>query len=341
MTGNALMYTLRQRQRVSISPLRLLLAAVLLPSLTHGFNFTTPLAQCANVTVTWGAGGVAPFEVLLVPVGHVTPEIRTIINYQNITPGISADSSTFSFSFPLTFPEGSQFVAILSDSQYGPGSGGTSDILTVAPSPGKDTSCLGTKQVKPEFYFYLDPTTPSQCDPWEISWPLSVGALSPTGDNAISLWAVVPGETTFAVPLGSTDIPDPTDSSKECSNWVVDLKEGTEVMLVAGYQPGSKNGVRNGRGKGGSTNIVTVGKSLSGSSKCLINDPPHTTTFPTPTPQPARVPESTTSSSVSALGPTNRQGGAATAVMHRGTSSTIFALGFTLTAMIGLGVGFV
>jgi hypothetical protein len=281
--------------------------------------------------MTWGTGGVAPFEVLLVPVGHVTPEIRTIINYQNITSS-STSPSTFSFSFPLTFPAGSQFVAVLSDSAYGPGSGGTSDILTVSPSPTNDTSCLGMKQVKPGFYFYLDPATPSQCDPWEISWPQSVASLSPTGDKAISLWAVIPGETTFAVPLPSDDVPDPTDASKECSNWTVDLKVGTEVMLVAGYETGSKNGVRNGRGKGGSTDVLTVGKSLSGSNKCLIEDPPHTTTFsPAATPN-AGTPASTTTSLVPGLG---GQGGAAAVVRH-GVSST---LAITAAAMAIVGVG--
>jgi len=319
-------------------PLRLLLTIVTLvtmhPSFAHAFNFTTPIHQCANVTMTWGTGGIAPYEVLLVPVGHVTPEIRTIINYQNITP--SASSSTLSFSFPLTFPAGSQFIAILSDSAYGAGSGGTSDILTVTPSPTNDTSCLDTKQVKPEFYFYLHPPTPSQCDPWEISWPQSIGALSPTGDDAISLWAVVPGQITFAVPLASNNAPDPTNPSLECSDWTVDLKEGTEVILVAGYEPGSTNGVRNGRGRGGSTDILTVGKSNSNSSKCLVNDPPHTTTFPTPN----YVPPSATSSPASTPGGPNQAGGAAPAI-RRGTSSSIFALSFTVAALCvtGFGVG--
>ena len=287
--------------------------------------------------MTWGTGGVAPFEVLLVPVGHVTPEVRTIIDYQNITPSSDTDPSTFSFSFPLTFPAGSQFVAVLSDSAYGPGSGGTSDILTVASSPTNDASCLGTKQVKPEFYFYLDPAAPSQCDPWEISWPQSIASLSPTGDKAISMWAVIPGEATFAVPLPSSDVPDPTDASKECSNWIVDLKEGTEVMLVAGYETGSTNGVRNGRGKGGSTDILTVGKSLSGSNKCLIEDPPHTTTFAAaPTPNAGVPASSTTTSSVSPLGTAGRQGGAAASVPH-GVSSTL-AIAAAVMAVVGVGL---
>jgi len=282
----------------------------------------------------WGTGGVGPFEVLLVPVGHIKPEIRTIINYQNITPSTStSDPSSFSFSFPLTFPAGSQFVAVLSDNAYGPGSGGTSGILTVAQSPTDDKSCLATHQVKPEFYFYLDPTTPSQCDPWEISWPKSIAELSPTGDMAISLWAIVPNEVTFAVPLPSTDETDPTDSSRECSQWVVDLKTGTQLMLVAGYEPGSKNGVRNGRGKGGSTPILTVG-SGSGGSKCLAEDPPQTSLFPStaPTSLPYYLPATTTTSTTTLRG-ANRKGAAAAPVR---ASSRILALAIMAAISVAL-----
>lgn len=252
-----------------------LLALVALPAAAvHAFKFTTPLVQCSNITMTWGTGVVAPYEVLLIPVGSIEPETRTIINYQNIIP---SSSSPRSFSFPLTLPAGSQFVAVLSDSKHGPGSGGTSSILTVLSSSKNNTSCLSTTPSQPDFYIYLDPPTPSQCKPWNISWPQSVAKLSPTKDNAISVWAVVPGKTTFAVPL-----PDPKPckggdnghKNLECEAWTVDLKQGTEVLLVAGYEPGTTRGagsnkkvILNGRGKGGSTDVSTVGKSHK--SACL------------------------------------------------------------------------
>lgn len=303
------------------------LLLLLLSSCAHAFNFSSPPAQCANVTLTWGAGGSAPYEILLVPVGHITPETRTIINYQNIT------TTSGSFSFPLTFPAGSQFVAVLSDSKYGPGSGGTSDILTVQPST--DDSCLGTKQVKPEFYFYLDPPTPSQCSPWEIGWPQAIGALSPTKDDAISLWAIVPGEATFAVPLPNNNHPNPTDASLECSEWTVDLKEGTQLMLVAGYEPGSKaptskRPIVNGRGKGGSTDVLTVGPAGSFSAGCLASDPPATSLFPSGTaslgPNGSSPTSSLPSGTSSPLGATNSQPGAAGRSAAVSASSVAFGL---------------
>lgn len=276
MTGFRTTYRTRSRDskslglihdQLSFTTTLLIMVAfsALLPT-AAAWNFTTAIDQCANVTMTW-AGGVAPYEILLVPVGHVVPEIRTIINYQNI------QSTTF--SFPLTFPNASQFVAVLSDSQSGPGSGGTSGVLTVGPSPTDDSSCLATQQVKPEFYFYLDPPAPSQCQDWQISWPLAALTPAAAPPQNISVWAVVPGGATFAVPLPITS--DPDDPTLDCSDWDVDLKEGTGVMLVAGYDYTAKGGIVNGRGKGGSTDILVVGPSKDNS--CLTHDVPITTTF--------------------------------------------------------------
>lgn len=225
------------------------LALALLAPFSSAFilNITSPF-QCGNITASW-SGGTPPYELLLVPVGHVEPEIRRIINYQNI--------STPSFSFPLTFPVDSQFVAVLSDAT-GVGSGGTTDILTVEPAT--DETCLGTDLVKPEFYFYLNPKTPTQCTPLEISWPEAV--------DAVSVWAIIPGGSTFAVPLPSID--DPKDDSLDCSDWTVDVEAGTKLLLVAG------NGKKNGRGKGGSTDLLTVGNGSD--SSCLQDEPSSSTT---------------------------------------------------------------
>lgn len=283
-----------------VSPSHSLLAtaALVLATSAHALNFTTPLTQCANITLSW-RGGQAPYEILLVPVGHLVPEVRTIINYQNIAGANGSEEGTLEFNFPLTFPAGSQFIAVLSDAQYGPGSGGTSDILTV--EHGDDASCLGTKQVKPEFYFYLDPPTPTQCNPWEISWPQSVVSSLSTNasaDDAISIWAITPGGPSFAVPLPA--IPDPAVASRECSAWTVDVKAGTQVMLVAGYE---SSALANGRGKGGSTDLFSV--AYSSEKSCLVDDPPATSAFPSTTPSTF----SSTSNTVVAPGPTSSVSG--------------------------------
>ncbi|KAF8309477.1 hypothetical protein DL93DRAFT_2085567 [Clavulina sp. PMI_390] len=314
-------------------------------------NFTTPWAQCANVTVAWTAGGVAPYELLLVPVGHLTPETRTIINYQNITPSTSSSPSgalnntnlVYEFSFPLTFPAGSEFVAVLSDSKYGPGSGGTSQILVVLDS--QDTSCLNTEQVKPAFYFYLDTPTPSQCTPWQISWPQTIDEVtsnntSPSsGSTALfdgmSLWAIVPGVTTFAVPLPSppTALSSSSDPVLDYTSWTVDLAHNTELMLVAGYTP--QKGIINARGKGGSTDVMIVGNGTDGSA-CLSTDPPKTTLFPTAAGTSTSTGAGASGTSSSGGGSPNGTNGSGAATRRRTLPFSSLSLSSSLSPIIGI-----
>ena len=72
------------------------------------------------MTVEW-TGGQAPFTLLLVPVGRLNPETRTIMQ-ENIPNGNSV-------SFLLDFPAQSQFVAVMNDgSGVGTGGGRTSYV---------------------------------------------------------------------------------------------------------------------------------------------------------------------------------------------------------------------
>lgn len=130
----------------------------------------------------------------------------------------------------------------------------------------------------------------------------------------------------------------------------MDLKQGTEFLLVAGYEPGTtpagsnKKPIRNGRGKGGSTDVLTVGS--SGKSACLTEDPPATTLFPIGTSSPSStnsVP-SGTSTSVSGthtpIGATTSQqdGGALPSLALSRTSLAMTSLAVVVVAFFG-GVG--
>ena len=95
-------------------PFLFALAAFSAPANTFSFWFTSPPAQCANVTVQW-TNGQPPYTLLLVPVGHLNPETRTIAQF-DIEQGNQV-------TFPLRFPAQSQFVAVLNDAT-GIGSGG-------------------------------------------------------------------------------------------------------------------------------------------------------------------------------------------------------------------------
>ena len=78
------------------------------------FWFRSLPTQCENLTIEW-IGGTAPFILLLVPTGHITPETRTIIE-RHISSGNS-------ISLTVNYPSQSQFVAVLSDAK-GIGTGG-------------------------------------------------------------------------------------------------------------------------------------------------------------------------------------------------------------------------
>lgn len=67
------------------------------------------------MTVEWD-GGKPPYELLLVPTGHLHPETRAII-YKTIESGHST-------TFTLNYPGHSRYVAMMSDAT-GVGTGGT------------------------------------------------------------------------------------------------------------------------------------------------------------------------------------------------------------------------
>ena len=95
-------------------PLLFALAALSAPASTFSFWFTSQPTQCANTTVQW-SGGQPPYTLLLVPVGHLNPETRTIAQF-DIEQGNEV-------TFQLLYPAQSQFVAVLNDAT-GIGSGG-------------------------------------------------------------------------------------------------------------------------------------------------------------------------------------------------------------------------
>ncbi|KAF8519491.1 hypothetical protein BU17DRAFT_89882 [Hysterangium stoloniferum] len=213
------------------------------------FNFTSPPAQCTNTIAQW-SGGQAPFRLLLIPTGRLNPEVRVIVDF--------AIANGTSFTFPLTYPENSTFVAVMSDAT-GFGAGGTTDIITVAAT--KDTSCLVKTQVAPAFYMFTSPSVPQECTPMNISY--SADAKPP-----VDIFAVVPSGASSRIEAGA-----PTNRSFV---WVPALPAGASVMLVAGDVTGT--------GKGGSTDVLTIAAAAN-STTC---SPPVTTSpAASPTTQPS------------------------------------------------------
>ncbi|EJD43848.1 hypothetical protein AURDEDRAFT_185413 [Auricularia subglabra TFB-10046 SS5] len=212
--------------------------SLLLPAIANGYKFSINAAptQCGNFTASWD-GGEPPYELLLVPVGHVTPEIRTIVDQK-----VASGSST---SLKLKFPTGSQFVASLSD-KSGVGAGGTSDVFTVGDGP----SGRLTGPTQAQWVLYMADNPPAQCSATRISWDASA-------NGPVSIWGAIPGGDTF-------DMGAP--SSGTGFDWTPDVRSGTQMLIVAGDSQG--------RGTGGSSDLFAIG---GGSGGCLRDNSPSTT----------------------------------------------------------------
>ncbi|KAL5527360.1 hypothetical protein ACEPAG_6151 [Sanghuangporus baumii] len=215
---------------------------LVLTSHAFTFYFTSTPTQCANLTVEW-TGGQAPFTLLLVPVGHLNPETRTIIQ-KDVPSGTS-------ISFVLDFPAQSQFVAVLNDAS-GIGAGGTSAITTVASS--SDSSCLSTTQSHPKFFLFL-PDDIGQCEPVEISW-------GSEAEKLVDILGLIPGGESF-------EIANVIDTSTSLQ-WTADLRSGTQIVFVAGD--------RGGLGTGGSSDVMNI--SEGNDDNCINDTSPSSTNGP-------------------------------------------------------------
>jgi hypothetical protein len=185
--------------------------------------------------------GVGPYRLFLIPVGHVTPEIRSIVN-------LEIPAGQLSTNLTIQLPEGSRFVAVMSDST-GFGTGGTSLIHTVGSGP---SNCLPTTPTQADFYMYTDGTALSQCGSYPISW--DAGVTSP-----VHIYGIIPGGQSFQLN---------TSSSGTNYGWTTNVRQGTQILFLA---------VGGNNENGGSTDIITV---TGGSSGCINSQSPSSTANP-------------------------------------------------------------
>ncbi|KDN48955.1 hypothetical protein RSAG8_02308, partial [Rhizoctonia solani AG-8 WAC10335] len=183
----------------------LLLAYLISTCSAFTFAFSSQPSQCQSLTIQW-TEGTGPYRLFLVPVGHVTPEIRSIVS-------IGIPAGQLSTNLTLRFPENSRFVAVMSDST-GFGTGGTSLIHTVGSGP---SDCLSTTTSQADFYMYTDSDTPSQCGSYPISW--DAGVTSP-----VHIYGIIPGGQSFQVN---------TPSSGTSYDWTANVRAGTQMLFLA------------------------------------------------------------------------------------------------------------
>ncbi|THG96633.1 hypothetical protein EW026_g5230 [Hermanssonia centrifuga] len=227
---------------------------ILLPTLSSAFsfNFESTPRQCQTLSISITGSGQPPYSVLILPFGPSplanNTEVRKIFQ-SNFT----GDST--SHSFLLSYPESSQFVAVVSDST-GFGSGGTSGAVAVLSS--NDSSCYNVNQgVQPDFFYSLVPNSLTQCAATRIWWDPTAGV-----QGTPSFQGVIPGGQSFIVPQGSLT----TVAEQGLGfNWSPSVRAGTTMVFVASDDRGPGTG-------GSSTYIVNFGD-----NGCLNDQSPSST----------------------------------------------------------------
>ncbi|KAH9003379.1 hypothetical protein EDB86DRAFT_2354083 [Lactarius hatsudake] len=217
----------------------------------YTWQFTSQPRQCQNVSIDVQGSGQPPYSFLLIPNGPPPlPDNTEVRRIQNIPfPGSSS-----SLSFNLNYPEGSSFVAVVSDSS-GFGTGGTSTPVTVLDS--SDSSCYDpTKGIQLPWFFYLSGGI-IQCDSVRWSWQQNLV------NGAVNFYGVIPGGNSFKIPQGplSTD----TDT-RTGFNWTVDITSGTNILIIGGDDRGI-----------GSAGVTPFTVDPSGNTSCLDSTSPSST----------------------------------------------------------------
>ncbi|KAI9438586.1 hypothetical protein H4582DRAFT_2076217 [Lactarius indigo] len=195
----------------------------------YTWQFTSQPRQCQNVSIDVQGSGQPPYSLLLIPNGPSplpnNTEVRTI---QNISfPGTSS-----SLSFNLNYPEGSSFVAVVSDSS-GFGTGGTSTPVTVLES--SDSSCYDpTKGIQLPWLFYVEPSGGiTQCE--SVRWWWGQDLVKGT----VNFYGVIPGGNSFNIPQGPLSTNTVTGTG---FSWTVDITGGTNILIIGGDDRGIGSG---------------------------------------------------------------------------------------------------
>lgn len=162
-----------------------LLTLALLPCLSaaYSFDFESTPVQCGNLSISITGSGTPPYSVLVIPFGPSpltnNTEVRKIAQH-NFT------GSSTSISFELSYPEDSQFVAVVSDST-GFGTGGTSGVVTVL--AGDSSSCYSiSSPVTPSWVYSLFPNSLTQCSGTRIWWDPTAGLVEGYVAHAFISW---------------------------------------------------------------------------------------------------------------------------------------------------------
>lgn len=216
-------------------------AVILLASLPSvlGFSFSySAPTQCGALTINW-TGGTAPFSVLITPAYDVPRNI-------SVPAGAFTNGQGSYTISPFPIVSQKQFLLTMSDGT-GFGTGGTSDLLTVADPVGGATCDTATPSLT--FDFQLN-TALQQCRPYVIS-NFNLAA------QPVTIYGLIP--------LGSSFVLNPAAGQTSYS-WNANVRSGTHVILTITDAQGRS---------GGSSDLLSVG--ASDDSSCINANSPAST----------------------------------------------------------------
>ncbi|KJA14563.1 hypothetical protein HYPSUDRAFT_49030 [Hypholoma sublateritium FD-334 SS-4] len=219
----------------------------------YTWSFKEAPSQCGELTVAVaGNDGTPPFHILIAPFGP-SPLPNGIETRQILDIPFAGNQSEVQFQ--LTYPAGSQFVAVVSDAS-GFASGGTGVVTTVENST--DNSCFdAASSVQFDFVHNIFPTVTQvvQCQNLRIWWDPTTVQGTP------SFLGIIPGGQSYIIPQGLITA-DPTGNTGTGFSWTPSLRAGTTFLLMGGDARGN--------GTGGVVSYVVALGNNDGT--CLSND---------------------------------------------------------------------
>ena len=181
--------------------------------------FPPSASQCSNFTVDFTGNQILfPITFLLLPVNSSSPLVVQL-------PDTAFDSVSNSgtYTTPIPFPAGAQFIAVMHDA-LGAGNGGVSTVYTVGGSSNADCLQQGLDNT---LAFRLSPSSPPQCELQRISWT----PLDPNGDgdnlNNVNITGYVPGGLAFKLNVVRDGV-----STGSSTLWQTSVPQGQAFMFL-------------------------------------------------------------------------------------------------------------
>lgn len=206
----------------------LILASTICYARASFVTFFPPSAsQCSDFTLNFTGNQISfPITFLLLPVNSSSPSV-----VQVPATAFDSESGSGTYTTPIPFAAGTQFIAVMHDAQ-GVGNGGVSTVYTVGGS--NNAACL-PPQGDNTLAFNLSPSPPTQCEVQTIIWT----PLGPNGNgdnvNNLNITGYVPSGLAFRLNIARDDV------STSSAQWRISVPQGQNFMFLY-EQPDSATG---------------------------------------------------------------------------------------------------